>query len=644
MNAWISWINLTGKLFLLGGVTLNTVLLSERIRGKFSYFPILIYSIIPFFILFKVISVFGKESLASSFYTLTALALNFCLLRSLKRKENVFSLRRSLITTVRSHTSLIYVLVGLFTFFCLRGLYLEYPGDAIIYFQRVGQANQDSAAALTSLWKYNSTNTFFASFQQWLAGSDVLFREKLTLIAAISACLLCIATYWLTFWCTKSKASSIIAIFLSLAFYGNLQISFYLYKILQGATLAMIAYVEILPILYQFLLTPQMRDLWSHKKLYEFSSLILACWICLDSHQEKLLYVFAILLSASSLIVVKLILQKRRPPPIITTAVIIVIAVSIYYFFLNKGMKELNPILVTQWLSIGSIDLFSYWPSLRNSSYILLDLVCLGIIFAILSSAKVQSKQFFMAAVALSPSFLFLNPIIITGLLKLTNSLNIYRLMVGGIPWVFLPMACNFLEKQKNIKLKYLLGIFLFLGLMAYPPIFGKFPHLLTTVPDYANGRDLSPVVEHLLSYSEETQNRQLTVLSEPYTNSYLQAWPVFEVESNRWLVTDAELYDPELAYLFSAEISEKEVANLLSQKRYEIIVLNRRHDLSYQSWLASLTFHWSPDIIQSHQALFSGENLHQYLENHPSEYTKVLNVNGFQIYQMTALEASSDS
>jgi hypothetical protein len=634
MDPIASYLELAGKLLLLIGIAANSIIFLHRVQKAFPEFPFTVVAVFPFFFSYKVMTALGKGSLSGIFYLWIAIALNIVLLIQLFRKD----IRHRyfldpLLKIFRSHYWFVAILIALFAFFSIREIYLEYPSDAVIYFQRVGLANQDTAIDFSSLWRYDSTKTFFFSFQRWLVGSDPWFRDQLTLVGAINACLLCVATYRLTFWCTQSIVSSMIAVFLSLAFYGNLQINFYLYKILQGATLAMIIYLESIPILWRFLWTNRTHDFF-RSRVYEVIALAAAFWICLDCHQEKVLYFFAIIFSVSSLALIKSLLNKKKPPLLIGFSFLVISTVSLILFFSPNQPIHIYSSLVTQWLSIGDINIFTYWPIPHNSSYVLLDFVCLGLILIVFTAEDINSKYFLVAAIAAAPLLCFLNPVIITGLLKFTNSLNIYRLMTGGIPWIFLPVACHYLSRYKNINLTYFPILFVLMGFLAYAPIFGKYPHLFMQLPGYATGKDLTPVVDHLLEYSYKHNETNLMILSEPYTNSYLRAWPQFQVLSNRWLSSDPELYDADLAYLFSAQISDDKISKILSQEQYDFVILNRRDNLVYQSWLGKITAHWSPYILQEHRALFSGDSLNQYLLNHPEEYQQILIRNDFHIYQ----------
>jgi hypothetical protein len=634
MNPVVSYLDLVGKLLLLLGISLNSIAILQKSQKGFPDFSFTIFSLFPFFLVYKIVTALGKGSLSGWLYLGVAIALNIIFLSQFLNKNNRLNeLLKFLLKIVRTHHWFIIILTGIFIFVCSREIYLEYPSDAVIYFQRVGIANQDAPINFGSLWNYDALNTFFFSFQQWLVGSDSWFRDQLTLIAAISVSLLCIATYRLAFWCTQSTTNSIIAVCLSLAFYGNLQINFYLYKILQGATLAMIVYLESIPILWRFLSAEKIDDSLSRKRVYEIGFLAAAFWICLDCHQEKILYFFAILFSFSMLTVIKTSLDRKKPPRSIVFIFTAISAISLILFFLPKAPVSIHPPLIARWFLIGEIDVFTFWPVPPNSAYILLDMVCLGLIFLLFTVADVHSKYFFMAAIAFSPLLFFLNPIIISGLLKLTYSQNIYRLMLGGIPWIFLPISCHYLSQKKGLNLRYLPVLFLLLGFLAYSPIFGKYPHLFMQVPGYANGKDLTPVIDHLLEYSYEHNNQDLKILGEPYTNSYLTAWPQFRVQSNRWLDSNPELYGPGLSYVFSNAISEEEIAAILVQEQYEFIVLNRRDNLDYQSWLGRMTAHWPPTIIQDHRTLFSGDALNQYLLNHPDEYQQILIRNDFHVY-----------
>lgn len=633
MNPFVSYLALLGKLILLIGVCLNSVAIYLRIHKSFPYFPFATFSILPFFLIYKIISAWGKNSSLEFIYLAILILINLFFLSQLIREKNELNkILRFTLKIIRSHRSFIYLLIGIFVFFCFRGLYLEYPGDAIVYLQRVGLANQDTDLNLNSLWQYQSTNVFFSSFEQWLVGTDKWLRDQLTIIAAINAVILCAVTYRLAFWSTQKQRNSLIAVLLSLAFYGNLQINFYLYKILQSATLAMIVYLEILPIIYDFLVTPKNCDVHDKNKIFNLLFLILALWICLDCHQEKLLYVFSILMSASALMTIKSIMERQKPTFVMVGLLCLTLILSLALFLRDKNFIYLDAQLVDRWFSIGDFDFLTYWPN-HSSSYLLLDFVSLGLALVVISSAGSRSRYFFIASVTLAPILFFLNPVAVTGLLKLTNSANIYRLAIGGIPWVFLPMACSYLEDKKDIKLNVLPLIFVLLGLLAYTPILGKYPHLLMQTPGYADGKDLTPIIDHLLDYQYEYSEDPLNILSEPYTNSYLMAWPQFNVVSNRWITSNAEQYDPELAYLFSEQISAHEISEKLRSEDYEFVILNLRESLNYQSWLGRMTNHWSPWVIQEHRELFSGKSLYRYLRSHPEEYSLMLIRNGFHVY-----------
>ena len=406
----------------------------------------------------------------------------------------------------------------------------------------------------------------------------------------------------------------------------------------------MIAYLEAVPLLHPILLTSTFKDLFSSRKICIFVLFTGAIWVCLDCHQEKIFYIFSVVLSTSSLTMLKAFSKKSRPPLFTLIAFLATVGGLLLLFFNQKPPLNVSPLVITSWLSIGQTTLFTYWPSSPNASYLLLDLISLGLAILILNATPGQSKLFYLATVTLAPCFFFVNPIAITGLLKITSPYNIYRLMLGGLPWIFLPVICDFRSNKREIKLGYLPGIFLILGLFAYPPIYGKLPHLFARVPTYADGSDLSPVIQHLLPLSQEAGNRSINVLSTPYVNSYLAAWPALTVASSRWLSNDPEVYGENLAYLFSSNISDTEVAQILSGPAYDVVVLDARENLVYSSWLGRMTTHWPADLIQTQRAFFNGGVLHEYLSQHPEKYVNILNENGFQVYQKRELSISSAS
>ncbi|MEM6432704.1 MAG: hypothetical protein AAF773_02435 [Cyanobacteria bacterium P01_D01_bin.115] len=646
MSIFISWLDLILKLGLLTGAFLGSFAYLEKVRNKQFSWPLITAFSLPFFLSYKIMDMLGQESRAGTAYLAIVVFCNFFLwVQFWRKKSNLQDFGRPISEAFSAHQLFLRMILGLFIIFCLRGLYLEYPGDAIIYFQRVGQANQDSGIInIASFWQYDANQTFFSSFQQWLVGSDALMRDKLTVVAAVSACLLCTATYRLCLWFSSNRRSAAIATLLGIAFYGNLQISFYLYKILQGATLAMVVYLEAIPLLHPILLTSTFKDLFSSRRICIFVLFTGAIWVCLDCHQEKILYIFAVVLSTSSLTMLKAFSKKSRPPLFTLITFLATIGGLLLLFFNQKPPLNVSPLVITSWLSIGQTTLFTYWPSSPNASYLLLDLISLGLSLIILSVAPGQSKLFYLATVTLAPCFFFVNPIAITGLLKITSPYNIYRLMLGGLPWIFLPVTCDFLSNKQGIKLGYLPGIFLILGLFAYPPIYGKLPHLSARVPTYADGSDLSSVIQHLLLLRQEAGDRSINVLSTPYVNSYLAAWPALTVASSRWLSNDPEVYGEDLAYLFSSNISDTEVAQILSGPAYDVVVLDARENLVYSSWLGRMTTHWPADLIQTQRAFFNGGVLHEYLSQHPEKYVNILNENGFQVYQKRELSISSDS
>ncbi|MEM9116374.1 MAG: hypothetical protein AAGD09_00660 [Cyanobacteria bacterium P01_F01_bin.56] len=635
-----SWLDLGVKLIFLLTYTMALWIYAQKLAPKSLPLPLFFIASLPFFLPYKIAIALGKGSILNELYTAIAL-LGFAVLLILAIRRPI--LGKSTLyqygNLFRQHRIFSCLLILIFIFFCMRGLYLEYPGDAITYLERVGQANQDSPVNISSLWNYNSTINFFSSLQQWLVGTDYLLRAKLRFIAAFSACMLCVSTYRLSLWTVRRHQTiGVLTVLLFLGFYGNLQISFFLYKILQGATLAMIIYLEIIPIVYSFLSNIFSSKLFSSVKLFELCLITLATWLCLDCHKEKVFYLFAIIYSYVFLQTTAYSLNKRRPPVLIILIFLLIFAYIIVLFVSGKPPIYPLPPLTHEWFSVSQYTVFSYWPSPPNSSLILLDLMIFGLAIILITNYSVQSKYFFMAAIAIAPFLFFLNPIVMTGFIKLTNPVNLYRLMIGGLPWIFLPLACYVLQRDKAVNLFYVPVVFIFLGLLAYAPIYGKLPHLLNRVPSYANGQDLAPVVNHLLEVSNRQDRVSLNIMATPYVNAYLAAWQNFSVNSSRWISNDLAVYGPagaELAYFYSSDITDNEITETINAKDLDVIIIDHRDELSYWSWLGRMTQHWSPDLISSQQILFAGHSLRSYLENQPQLiFEKTFEKNGFQIYQ----------
>ncbi|RZM82624.1 hypothetical protein [Leptolyngbya iicbica] len=433
--------------------------------------------------------------------------------------------------------------------------------------------------------------------------------------------------------------SAVLSVLLFLGFYGNLQISFFLYKILQGATLAMIVYLEVIPIVYELLQASKFKRYFTHQRLLDISFLVTALWICRDCHQEKVLYIFAIVLSYTFLSIVKAIAERERPI-MLSIVVFSLTLVPLLVITLTKAApKSVDPFLVKQWFAIGNYALFSYWPTAPNSGVLLLDMVVIGLAIIVLSCYKQASKEFFMAAIAIAAFLLFLNPIFATALLKFTHGINIYRVMIAGLPWTFLPLACHALKRDKFINLHYLPIVFICFGFLAYSPMYGKFSHMLTAVPPYADGRDLMPIVQHLLAEADHANQPPLNVMAPPYAGSYLAAWPNLKsAASNRWIDNRIFSARAELSYLYGSEITDSEITEKLTSGNYDVIILDRRDGLTYQSWLGRMTQHWAPDLIASQQALLAGQSLRRYLENQPQPvFEKTLEQDGFEVYQRRA-------
>lgn len=602
-----SWLNLIAKLTLLLICTVGLWSYKDKFAPKIQPFPIFSAACLPFFITYKIATALGKASILNGLYTAIALLGALAFLAIAFRHSGSWRDTYAQYTALfQQHRVLVGLLVSIFIFFSLRGLYLEYPGDSIYYLQRIGHANQDGPINISSLWSYIPSDTFFSSFQQWLTGHDYLLRAKLRPIAAVSASIFCLTIYRLTWWCTHHKTSSVLAVLLCLGFYGNLQISFFLYKILQGATLAIIIYVEVIPFLYEFLSERQIKQLmWSRRHVILI--LALATWGCLDNHKEKLFYLFAVALSYSFFALVKYGLAKKRPPFLLASIFLLISAFLIILFFSGKPPVENYYLpLIKTWFSFGEQTVYTYWPTATNSSLLLLDFLVIGLAILFLIIYRPYSKEFFMAAVAIAPFFIFINPIAITGLIKITSPNNLYRLVIGGLPWILLPMACHALQRDHSIKLKYLSVIFAFLGFFAFAPIYGKYPHLVKRVPDYADGQDLQPVIEHLLQTSDQSGNYLLKVMAPDYVVRYLYAWPRFIVSTP--------------------------VLEITAFGNFDIVVDDCRSNLNYQSWLGGMTEHWPPDSVSRQQVC---PRLTAYLENELQPFfEKTLEQNGFRVYQ----------
>lgn len=636
MHQYLTWLEFGAKLCLFILVAFNLLLFTTRNNSKIISTPFITYLVSPFFFSYKITEALGRGSINHTCYLTIAILLNiYFVVISFRTfsKKSLKVLRKTFAEKIKAHSGIVVTVLFIFIFFYMRGLYLEYPGDAIVYFQRVGQSNQDSVANLSSLWNYDAQDTFFSSLQQWFTGSDSLLRSKLRFIAAINSCALCFSTYKTAYWCTQNKKSSVIAVFLSLSFYGNLQISFYLYKILQGATLAMIVYLEALPLM-QLLLISHYKDIAVPSTPSRITWFLISLWIMRDCHQEKVLYIFSALSCTSIFIVFKSYVSRRKPPTFSTLSSLVTIVLTLLLFLSDKQTSEPLPnYLVSQWLSLRSIEVMTYWPAPPNSAYLLIDIFSLGLVAIVIMNSDTKSKNFFMATVALSPCFLFLNPIAITGFLKLTISGNLYRVMLAGLPWIFLPLACNFLQDFYNIEINKLPLLMLCLGLISYPPIYGKLPHVLTPVPHHADGRNLSPIVEYLLQHASIEPADSIKILADPYVNSYLAAWPQFQVASNRWLRSDPNLYNRILSEILGSEISKADLATRIENENYQAIIINKSENNLYESWLGKVTSHWPPDLLRSHRSLFSAEKLKLCLEQNPEYYLPSFKENGFFVY-----------
>ncbi|WP_204138899.1 hypothetical protein [Halomicronema sp. CCY15110] len=634
--SWLSsWFDLAFKLILLSIYFIGIWRLGDKEIFKSDRFPIFLIAFLPFFGIYKFISALGKESLLNESYTITAIIIPVIIfLVSTTQQRSHYQLRQDFQTLFKQHRLVIGCLGCGFVFFLMRGLYLEYPGDAIEYLQRVGQANQDLAGGIQSLWRHDSDNTFFSSFQQWLVGSDYWMREKLRVVAAFNVCMLSLAAYRLALWAIGKKTIAVISMLLFLGFYGNLQISFFMYKILQGATLAMIVYLELVPLLYRLFSGVSVQQLSYSKRNLELILILVGIWMCRDCHQEKVLYVVTIAFAYALLTVFKHIAQRQLPSIRSIAFLLISFAPFLLLFFSAKEPRPGHP-LTKEWLSIGNYELFTYWPLAANSGVILLDIVVIGLAIILLSSYGSDSKAFFLAAIAIAPFLLFLNPIAVTGLIKLTFPVNVYRLMLAGLPWLFLPFAVHTLKRDYAIRLDYLLIVFICLGFFVYAPIYGKFPHILKRVPPYADGRDLMPVVDYLLKDVDHDDRPQLKVMAPPYVGSYVAAWPTFQVASNRWIDNNIVGSRADLSYLYGSEITAAEITAILTSGNYDVIVIDARDGLTYRSWLARMTGHWPVDLIMSQRALLAGQSLRSYLADQPQPmFEKTLEQNGFQVYQ----------
>ncbi|MEM6517816.1 MAG: hypothetical protein AAF722_00630 [Cyanobacteria bacterium P01_C01_bin.70] len=635
MNSLLSWLDLIIKLFLLGIFGVGAWSLFHSFRQRVLVSPIAIATLSPFFITYKIAAAAGQGGSLDTIYLILAGSLLILLgLFYIYNFSKINQIFQQDFTSLKEHRLLLWCGAGIILFLWIRGLYLEYPGDAVIYLQRIGLANQDAPANISSLWQYQPADTFTNSFQHWLVGTDALMREKLGLVAALSAGMLCFATYRLSLWCTPSQPIAVLSVLLFLGFYGNLQISFFLYKILQGATLALIAYLEILPSYWDSLTQSTLKHFRHPSKIAKFLIVITGVWICLDCHQEKILYLIAITFSYIFFSILKNCLQRKPLAFLAITAFSLITVLLLWLSLSDRPPVSINSPSIHFWATVGESPLFIYWPNQPNSSFMLLDMMCMVLAVLILSQTSVSSKLFFMGTIAIAPIFFFINPVAVTALIKLTHPNNLYRIMIGGLPWIFLPLVCHFLYRQQRLKIQFFPIVFVALGFLAYSPVYGKFSHLLRPIPPYADGRDLSPVVEQLLETSYQHGDRPLNILAPPYVNTYLAAWPQFTLQSNRWLDDNFETRGPDLAYFFGTVINDIELAEMLAPN-FDTIVLDRRDWLSYQSWLGEVTKHWAPDLIQTQRALFAGNNLRNYLENTSDpNFKKTLEVNSFEVYQ----------
>jgi hypothetical protein len=627
-------------LFFVSGCTAS-LLISQAIQYNRlkQLYPFISFAFLPFFLGFKGLEVLGKQSFSPVLYNYLSLALIvFLVLAFLSKRINAIIRKSAKI--LWDHKIFLLVIFFLFLFFILQGTYLEYPADPVTYLGRIGLSNQDTDSNWSALWKHNTNSTFFNSFQQWLVGSGPSLRYKLDVLVAFTKCLVLIAVYKATYALSRRKDLGVYAALLMLGYHGNQEISELLYKDLNGAILGWINYSELMPILgitYTFrlrLLTPRILA-------YLLSYIFVILVMMQDSHRQMILFIIVLVFGVGFWHLLKPKIHKMRVSHLYLICSLLLLIPFIYLFlsdreFIAYGNHQLPAYLHEAYGYWRNQVLLFYWPNEPNSSFNLLDYTSIFLAIILLLNTKANSVNFFLAAANLSAYVVFFNPLVTSGLLKIVLVDAFHRIMHTGQPWLFLPLACQYLSREFKLKLDDLVKVVLVLSLVPIKPIYGKVIHLLNLIPTYADGRDLQPIVTHLFNSGSISQDRsqpdqKVQILADPYVNSYLGSWPQLGVLSPRELhMTPGH----SLYYIFNLERNFREIEQFLIEFPVDYLILNDRQ-ITYTSWIGQHIQHWPADFLATLPQRFPDEKLKEYITLHPEQFELELERNGFLLYQV---------
>jgi hypothetical protein len=254
-------------------------------------------------------------------------------------------------------------------------------------------------------------------------------------------------------------------------------------------------------------------------------------------------------------------------------------------------------------------------------------------------------------------------------LLRFTHPANYYRMILSAVPWLSLPLVfqdivntLNTLSVKKKIygyqinlfKISTYILIFLLIILSFYPyyPIYGKGFHAFYKAPDIANGADLQNAIEFLVKYNKTNIIRSLTpinipefdrsyVISDPYTNSYVNATAEFQVNSRRfgWPAFRSKKFPIPVDHLFSQNLTAEQFFEAIQkiQGNYVIYLIENINDKDYLSPTGTITQHWQPDIINT-KKYFDFSKLDEIITTYPQSFNLLYDQDQIRIYQIRQL------
>jgi hypothetical protein len=667
--------------FLIAGCLFTSLLYHRTVdKNLKKIYPFISILFLPLFFGFKALQFLGKGSFHDLVYPSILLVITAVALYGLYSpgKIRLQPLKRLL----KEHRYFCLLLVILFLIFALQGTYLEYPSDSISYLSNLKIANSDITLPKSVVFGPNTSEfKFLSSLQDWVIGSGPLLRYKLNVFTAVTKCLIITAIYRVSLSLTENKVLAIASSFLLIGYYGNQETSTLLYQDIDAASILMISYAEGL-LLFCYLYSMHLRELLQIRLIPLYACSAYAIWLSLDSHPQFLLYLVTLIIGLSIIRILKFIAisncvrygfwcgwrralhtpilhssgnryrsltfnrsQIRVSDLLIPAGLFLLLALGRVAFSDRAMVAIPADYLFESYASIGSKEIWFYWPNEPNSSVLFLDALAVILSSITLLNVKANSVHFFWSAINLSPYLLLLNPIAVVGLSKLLVIVALHRILYTGQPWLYVPFICQYRSKTFRLRIFPLVGLLCGLTLLPFKPFYGKFYHaFLNPIPSYANGMDLQPLIQHVFQLDVQDQSQTpspISILGDPYVNSYLSPFKQLNVYSTREFGLAPDLLQP-IPYIFSSQISPDEIAKFLAEYQVKYIILNNR-SFVYESWVGKHLRHWPPDVIVTIPDRFDDTALKNFIANHPEQFELIQAVNGFELYQvLNAADPSS--